>query len=465
MALELNKKTLRNIFLGVAGCIVLYFILHETGRIMGLLKTCVKILLPFIAGAVVAFILNVPMRAVEKWFKGVKKPGLRRAIAIIVTMLLVLLVLFGVFYLLIPQIVTTVESLVATLPDFFERVYNQTMAFLQDHPEVMQWLSENTDFENLDLAALIQKAVSLITNSLTTIADKMVQLVISLSTGIFNAVLSLVFALYCLARKETLARQGRRLLYATVPEKFADEIVRILRMSNSTFSNFISGQCLEAVILGLMFTVCMTIFGMPYMPLVSVTIAVTALVPIVGAFVGCIVGAFFILIDSPILAFWFVIMFLVLQQIEGNLIYPRVVGTSIGLPGMWVLVAVAVGGDLMGVGGMLLMIPLTSVFYALLREFSDKRLAAKGIDPEKLQAQPPELKSEFKEKRKKTKEKREKKKKIKENLQKQPEEVPEVIPEEVTEAVAEEITEALPEETAEEIPVQVSEEATGEDEE
>jgi predicted PurR-regulated permease PerM len=323
------------------------------------------------------------------------------------------------------------------------------MAFLNDNPEVMEWLSENTDFENLDLAGLIQKLVSFISNSLTSIADKALQLVIGLSTGIFNGVLSFVFALYCLARKEILARQGRRLLYAIVPEKIADEVVRILRMSNSTFSNFISGQCLEAVILGLMFTVCMTIFGMPYMPLVSVTIAVTALVPIVGAFVGCIVGAFFILIDSPVLAFWFVIMFLILQQIEGNLIYPKVVGTSIGLPGMWVLVAVAVGGDLMGVAGMLLMIPLASVLYALAREFTDKRLAAKGIEQEKLQAQLPILKSEFKEKRKKTKEKREKKKRIKEKPQEQPKAEPEVIHEETTE----------------EILTEVSEEATGEDEE
>ena len=447
--MELNKKTLKSIFLGVAGCIVLYFVLHETDRIIGLLKTGIKILMPFLAGAVVAFILNVPMRAIEKWFKGVKKDGLRRALAIVLTLLFVILVLFGVFYLLIPQIISTVESLVATLPDFINRVYNQAMAFLNDNPEVMEWLSENTDFENLDLAGLIQKLVSFISNSLTSIADKMFQLVIGLSTGIFNSVLSFVFALYCLARKEILARQGRRLLYAIVPEKIADEVVRILRMSNSTFSNFISGQCLEAVILGLMFTVCMTIFGMPYMPLVSVTIAVTALVPIVGAFVGCIVGAFFILIDSPILAFWFVIMFLILQQIEGNLIYPRVVGTSIGLPGMWVLVAVAVGGDLMGVAGMLLMIPLASVLYALAREFTDKRLAAKGIEQEKLQAQLPILKSEFKEKRKKTKEKREKKKRIKEKPQEQPKAEPEVIPEETTE----------------ETPTEVSEEATGEDEE
>jgi len=159
------------------------------------------------------------------------------------------------------------------------------------------------------------------------------------------------------------------------------------------------------VILGLMFAVFMSIFGMPYMPLVSVVICVTALVPIVGAFAGCILGAFFILVDSPLMAVWFVVMFLVLQQIEGNLIYPRVVGTSIGLPGMWVLMAVAVGGDLMGVGGMLLMIPFTSVVYSLIREFTDKRLVERQIDPEKLRDHPPELKSGFKEKHEKRKKK------------------------------------------------------------
>ena len=421
--MELNKKTIKTVFLGVAGCIVLYWLLHETQRMTALLKGGISILAPFIAGAVVAFILNVPMRAVEGWLKGVKNAGFRRALAMIITILLVILVLIGVFYLLIPQIINTVESLVDTLPDFFNRVYDQAMAFLADHPEAMQWLSENTDFEKLDWAGLVQKAISLITGSLTAIADKTLQLVLGLSAGIFNAVLSIVFALYCLAKKETLARQARRLLYAILPEKAADEVVRILRMSNATFANFISGQCLEAVILGLMFAVCMSIFRMPYMPLVSVTIAVTALVPIVGAFAGCFVGAFFILIDIPVLAFWFVIMFLVLQQIEGNLIYPRVVGSSIGLPGMWVLVAVAVGGDLMGVGGMLLMIPLASVLYALTREFAAKRLAKRDIDPAKLEAQPPILKSEFKEKREKNKAKRQKKKK--EKIKKQPEETEE----------------------------------------
>ena len=202
-----------------------------------------------------------------------------------------------------------------------------------------------------------------------------------------------------------MARQGRRLLYSLLPEAVCDEIVRILRMTNSAFSNFISGQCLEACILGCMFAVTMAIFGMPYIPLVSVLVAVTALVPLVGAFVGCFLGALFILVDSPLQAVWFVVLFLVLQQIEGNLIYPKVVGTSIGLPGMWVLVAVSVGGDTMGIGGMLLMIPLASVLYALLREFTNYRLKQRNIDPDKLLDHPPELTSKFKEKREKAKEK------------------------------------------------------------
>lgn len=412
--MELNKKTLRTVFLGVAGCIVLYWLLHETERLAAVLKAGWAVFSPFAVGAAIAFILNVPMRAIEKWFSGIKKAGLRRGLAILLTLVAVALVLAGVIYLLLPQLVQTLESLAASLPGFLERVQVQINTYLSENPELMEWLTENTDFASINWSDLIQKTISVVSNSISAIVDKAISAVVSLGTGIFNAVLSLVFALYCLSRKEILARQGRRLLYAFLPEKASDEIVRILRMTNATFSSFISGQCLEAVILGLMFAVCMSIFRMPYMPLVSVTIAVTALVPIVGAFIGCIVGAFFILVQDPMLAVWFVVMFLVLQQIEGNLIYPRVVGTSIGLPGMWVLVAVAVGGDLMGVGGMLLMIPLTSVLYALAREVTNKRLAARGVDRDKLQDQPPELKSKLMEKREKTKEK----KKLKELMKK-----------------------------------------------
>lgn len=388
--MERNRISYKKVFLGVAGCIVLYWLLTQTEQFFSILSGITTVLSPFIVGASLAFVLNVPMRFIENKLKKISRPGLRRALAMVLTLVFVLLVLYGVIYLLVPQIGQTVESIINTLPAFFGRVQESAMEYLAENPDLMDWLSNYTDFETMNWGGLIQDALTLITNSLGSLVNTLISTVISLGTGIFNGVLSAVFAFYCLARKEILARQARRLLYSLLKEKTCDEIVRILRMTNYTFSKFISGQCLEAVILGSMFAITMPIFRMPYMPLISVIIAVTALVPIVGAFVGCIIGAFFILVIDPAMAFWFVVLFLVLQQIEGNLIYPRVVGSSVGLPGMWVLVAVAVGGDLMGVGGMLLMIPLASVCYALAREFTSKRLLARGVPTEKLQDQPME---------------------------------------------------------------------------
>ena len=404
--MEVNKKKLTLIFLGVCFCIFLSWVLLKTEQAVGVYEGIIKVLSPFIVGSALAFVLNVPMRAIEKWLVGIKKDSARRALAILLTLIAIILVLTGVVWLLIPQIIETVESLIDKLPDFFNRIRDEASDFVYSHPELLNLLNEYTSFDDINWSELVQKAIGFITDSLTSVADYAVVMVVGLSTGIFNAVLSFVFCLYCLSRKEILARQGRRILYSFLPEKVSDETIRILRMTNSTFSRFISGQCLEAVILGCMFAVTMPIFKMPFMPLVSVVIAITALVPIVGAFAGCIVGAFFIFVQDPVLAFWFVILFLVLQQLEGNLIYPRVVGTSVGLPGMWVLLAVAVGGDLMGVGGMLLMIPIASVLYSLAREITTKRLAEKEIAPEKLMDHPPEITSRFKEKRKKRKEAR-----------------------------------------------------------
>ena len=402
--MTIDKKVLRQLFLGAAGCVFLYWLLHETDRLGALLLNVWNVIAPFAVGAAMAFILNVPMRPIEKWFKGVKNPSGRRALAILTTFVLVILVLSGVVWLLIPQITETVASLIDQLPGFFERAKEQAVAFLHDNPQLLQWLQQNTDFESINWSDLIQKVITWLSSGMTVALDGLFAMILSLSAGLFNAVLSLVFGVYCLSRKEILARQGRRIVYSILPEKASDEVIRVMRMTNATFSNFISGQCLEAVILGAMFAVTMPIFGMPFMPLVSVIIAVTALVPIVGAFAGCILGAFFILVQDPLLAVWFVVLFLTLQQIEGNLIYPHVVGSSIGLPGMWVLLAVAVGGDLMGVAGMLVMIPLASVVYALGREFVNKRLEAREISPDKLQDQPQLIKSKFKEKREQKKE-------------------------------------------------------------
>jgi predicted PurR-regulated permease PerM len=319
-----------------------------------------------------------------------------------------MLVLALVFWLLIPQIGSTIEALIPQLMEFMDEVQVMVINFLSDNPELMEWINANTDLTKLDWGALIEKAVSMVGDSMSAILAGAFSALGSITGAVVNAVIGIVFALYCLFGKETLARQGRRLLYAIFPETFCDETVRILRLTNSTFSNFLSGQCVEVCILGSLFAVAMAICRMPYIPLVSVLVAVTAFIPIVGAFVGCIFGAFFIFVDDPLLAVGFVVLFLVLQQIENNLIYPRVVGTSIGLPGMWVLVAVSFGGEFFGVAGMFLMIPMASVLYTLLHEFTHRRLDKLNIDPAKLEAQPPELRSHFQEKRKAHKEKRQK---------------------------------------------------------
>lgn len=393
--MKIDKSVLKKLFVLAAGCILFAWLVLDTARATTMFRTVWGLFSPFVVGAGIAFVFNVPMRAIERQLADIRKAGFRRVLSIVLTILCLVLIIMFVFELLIPQIRLTVESLSQTIPVFVEGLAAKLVVMLQDHPEMRAWIQETLNLESLDWSSILTEALGFISNQMSTVMGGAVSVIGSVTGAIINMVVSIAFAIYCLARKEILARQGRRLLYSLVSEKHADEVIRVLRLTNSTFSNFISGQCLEACILGCLFAVAMAIFRMPYISLVSVVIAVTALIPVVGAFVGCILGAFFILVNNPIQALTFVIMFLIIQQLENNLIYPRVVGTSIGLPGMWVLVAVTVGGDLMGVGGMLLMIPLTSVIYALLREFTDKRLAERGIPAEKLQNQPPELSTHY----------------------------------------------------------------------
>ena len=402
--MQIDKKILRYMFIFLIGAIALYWIVLDTERAGAFVRNVWGMFTPFVLGSAIAFIFNVPMRAVERQLNWIHKPGLRRGMAIILTLLVFLLVIAFVVLLLVPQIRLTVESIVATLPDFIRRESQNVMTFLEAHPEVRDWILDYTQLETIEWSNLVEKVVTLAGEYLTRIFDGAFSAIGKVTNGFVNAFLGICFAFYALARKEILARQGRRLLYSILPEHWADEAIRVLRLTNSTFSNFISGQCLEAGILGCMFAVVMAVIGLPYIPLVSVIIAVTALVPLVGAFVGCVLGALFILVESPVQALTFVVVFLILQQIEGNLIYPRVVGTSIGLPGMWVLVALTVGGEIAGVTGMLVMIPLASVMYALLREFTQYQVVRRNIPREKLLDQPPELKSKFKENRERKRE-------------------------------------------------------------
>ena len=247
-------------------------------------------------------------------------------------------------------------------------------------------------FENLDPDAIFDQVVATFGEGLQSVLSGAFAMIGTISEGLVNFVIAIIFSLYCLFQKETLARQGRKLLYAFVSETRADGVIRVLRLSNNTFANFLSGQCIEVCILGTLFAIVMVIFRMPYVLLISSLIAITAFIPMIGALVGCAVGAFLILLDGDVMkALLFVVMSIVVQQFENNVIYPRVVGNSIGLSGMWVLVAVAVGGAIMGPIGMILMIPMASVIQTLLRETTAKRLAEKNIDPEKLKDQPPQV--------------------------------------------------------------------------
>ena len=403
--MHIDKKTIKHVFVGVAACILLYWLLNDWDRVKRVWDFVDGIIAPFVIGAALAFILNVPMRAIEGWFRNIPSEKGRRALSMVLTILIIGLVIAGVVMLLIPQLEETITSLIAQLPGFFTRLEAAVYDFLEERPEVLAWVNENVDLESLNWSTLIEKAVSTVGNSLASILNSTISAVGTMGGAIVNAVISIVFAFYCLSSKENLARQGRRIGYAVLPEGTCDEVIRVLRMTNSAFSNFITGQCIEAVILALLFVVAMAIFRMPYIPLICVVICITALVPVVGAFAGCILGAFFILVNDPMQAVSFVIMFLVIQQFEGNVIYPRVVGGSIGLPGMWVLLAVAVGGALFGVGGMLLMVPLASVLYTLIREYTQRSLDKLEIDPDKLRPHPPKLQSHLKMKRAMIKEK------------------------------------------------------------
>lgn len=399
--MQIEKKTFRKIFVGVVICIVVYWLLHETARAKSIFNWIIEVFSPFIIGASIAFVLNVPMRGYEKLLKKVKKKSLRRILAITLTFISVALVLTLVFLLLIPQLVSAVRSLIPSVNSFLLEAESFITRLIENNEALIQWGTDKANLQEFNWSAIVNRIMGIVGTSVETIFYGLFDTIGGILSGMFDAVIAIVFSLYCLYQKETLARQGRKIVYAFLPEKAADKTVEIARLSSETFSNFLSGQCIEVCILGSLFAIFMAIFGMPYIALISVLIAITAFVPVVGAWIGCVFGAFFIFVNDvhdPMQAVWFVVMFVVLQQIENNMIYPRVVGTSIGLSGMWVLLAVGVGGELLGVGGMFIMIPVTSVIYTVLRDVCNKRLAVRDIDEEKLQVHPPAIRSRFRRK-------------------------------------------------------------------
>lgn len=372
-----KMKQIRTIIIWVAIAILLLIYSKEVFRGLAI---AFNILKPFIFGGIVAFILNLPLRFVEgklfaKW-TGKSAEKYKRPLSIFLSILLLCGIITFVVAMVVPQVMQTIVELGNKIPPFLEQTFLKLEALSVNYPEFQRYL-EQIDLSKINWDTLWDSILTFAKSGMTSMLTSTFSMATSIIGGVVNGLISIIFSLYILGQKEKLANQGRRILSAYASDTWNAQILKICGMLYRNFSNFITGQCLEAVILGLMFVVAMTIFGMPYAVLVGMLISLTALIPIVGAFIGCFVGAFLILVDTPQKALWFIILFLLLQQIEGNLIYPKVVGSSVGLPAIWVLLAVSVGGSLFGIFGMLSFIPLVSTFYMLLRDDVNERNSKK----------------------------------------------------------------------------------------
>ena len=375
---NLSIKKIRELIVFTA---LLVVALWKFDVVLDVLKTIGQIIFPFILGGAIVFVLNVPMSFLEKKiFENIKKENkaarkLARPVSLLLTIVLVVGVIALVMIGVIPQLTKTMGSLMINITDFIPQIKIWIRDFFHDNREIMN-LVDQVQFKP-DQA--IRWGISLLGNGAGNMMNTTVSAVGSVVSGLATFFIAFSFACYVLFQKEKLHVQVRKVLFAFLPKQKAEAFLKVCSLTYRTFANFLTGQCLEAVILGCMFVVTLSILRMPYALLIGVLIAFTALIPIFGAFIGCAVGSFLIFMVSPKQAIIFIIVFLVLQQIEGNLIYPHVVGESVGLPSIWVLAAVTIGGNLMGIVGMLVFIPLLSVVYTIFRKVVYQRLKKRHI--------------------------------------------------------------------------------------
>lgn len=367
--MHLNRDDVRNIERLMLFAALLVFVILYLGSIISAAGFLVDVVMPFVVGAVIAFILHIPMGFFERWLEKICRRRFKgiRAVSMLCAIFAVLAVLAFVMIIVLPQLVSTLTEITYMIPMAIKAMFDRLELLFSENEQILAYLSK-LEGVKIDWQSILNSVTAFLKTGVTDVITTTYLATGSILGGLMDFFISFVFAIYILAQKELLSKQFERLFKAYLkPEKW-HKIRHVLSILYNNFKKYITGQCVEAVILGAMFVVVMTLFGLPYPLLVGVLIGVTALIPIMGAFIGCIVGALLILIVSPVQALIFVVMFLVLQQLENNLIYPRVVGNSVGLPALWVLMAVSVGGSLMGVAGMLIFIPLTSTVYALLRE-------------------------------------------------------------------------------------------------
>lgn len=387
--MQMDKTLLKKLAALVAGAIILNWLLSNFGVVGTFLSTIWGFLFPFVLGFIVAFLLNIPMRFIEHKLFRSKLPRLRRPLSLVLAILLVLAVVAFVAFMVVPQLVSTVSMLWKSMPSYIEQAQKSLKPYENYIPQLQTFIGDL----NLDWQSLGKEAVDVLKNgagsflgSALTVAGSIVNVTTSFFIGV-------IFSIYLLLDKERMTAKITGLGMAYLPEKRYKKVAEITALVGRTFSKFVSGQCLEALAIALVFVVVLSIGRFDYALLIGVLIGFLSLIPIFGAFIGCAIGALLILASSGI---WrciaFVIVFVVVQNLDGNLMYPRIVGNSVGLPAVWVLVAVTLGAGLFGVAGMLLFIPLGSVFYSLLRRDALNRLQKKGLEAPQADVPPPRVK-------------------------------------------------------------------------
>ena len=385
--MELNRDTIRKIRGLIVFTALVIVCLWKHEMVFDILGFVFGILFPFILGGAIAFVLNVPMSFIERHLfpeerreksKGMKK--LARPVSMLIVLFAVIAVIGLVMFVVLPQLASTFAGLGKSIQAFIPQVQEWADQLFHNNDEIMNWVN-SLEF---DWNKIMNAVIDFFRNGAGSVLNSTLTAARSIVSGLTTFFISFVFAVYILLQKEKLSVQAKKVLFAFARKGRAEATLEVLALTYNTFSSFLTGQCVEAVILGSMFVVTMTILKLPYALLVGILIAFTALIPIFGAFIGCVVGAFLIFMVDPVKALIFIVMFLVLQQIEGNLIYPHVVGSSVGLPSSWVLAAVTIGGNLLGIVGMLIFIPLVSVVYALFREIVYLKLKQRKISPEEI---------------------------------------------------------------------------------
>ena len=386
--MELSRETVKRIKGLIVFAALVVACLWKYDVVVSVLAFIFHVIFPFVLGGAIAFILNVPMNFIQRHLfapERVERHKIQKKIARPVSMLIVIFGVFGivalVMFVLIPQLGDTFSNLGSSIQAFIPKVQEWAEKLFHDNKEIMTWVNSL----KFDWNKIMGAGIDFFKNGAGSVLDSTITAAKSIVSGITTFFIAFVFAVYILLQKEKLGIQAKKVLFAFVRKGRAEAAMEVLSLTYNTFSSFLTGQCLEAIILGSMFVVTMTLFKLPYALRVGIVIAFTALIPIFGAFIGCAVGAFLIFMVDPFKALIFVILFLILQQIEGNLIYPHVVGNSVGLPSIWVLAAVSIGGSLMGIVGMLIFIPIISVVYALFREIVYLKLRQKKINPKELE--------------------------------------------------------------------------------